>query len=102
MTSPAPLAGTADTVTHMGIGTGIALFVIGAILVFALNLDLGWIDLDIVGYLLMGAGFVVFVIGLIFMMRKRQSVTTIASGVDANGAGVTERRTTTTPGDPTI
>ena len=88
--------------TIMSIGTGIVLFVIGAILVFALNLDLGWIDLDMVGYLLMGAGAVVFVVGLIFMLRKRQSVTTISSGVDANGAGVTERRTTVTPDDPTI
>ena len=84
----------------MGIGTGIALFVIGAILVFALNVELGWIDLDMVGYLLMGAGFVVFVIGLIYMMRKRQSVTTISSGVDANGAGVTQRHTTVTPDEP--
>ena len=102
MTSPAPFAAVADTVTPMGIGTGIALFVIGAILVFALNIDLGWIDLDMVGYLLMGAGFVVFVIGLIFMMRKRQSVTTVSSGVDAAGANVTQRRTTVTPDDPTI
>ena len=86
----------------MSIGTGIVLFVIGAILVFALNLDLGWIDLDVVGYLLMGAGFVVFVIGLIFMMRKRQSVTTVSSGVDANGAAVTQRRTSVTPEDPTV
>jgi hypothetical protein len=84
----------------MSIGTGIALFVIGAILVFALNVDLGWIDLDMVGYLLMGAGFIVFLIGIIFMMRKRQSVTTISSGVDANGADVTQRRTTTTPDEP--
>lgn len=84
----------------MGIGTGIALFVIGAILVFAVNVQVDWIDLDMVGYLLMGAGFVVFVIGLVFMLRKRQTVTTISSGVDANGAGVTQRRTTTTPDEP--
>lgn len=84
----------------MGIGTGIALFVIGAILVFAVNVQVDWIDLDMVGYLLMGAGFVVFVIGLVFMLRKRQTVTTISSGVDAKGAGVTQRRTTTTPDEP--
>ena len=86
----------------MSIGTGIVLVVIGAILVFALNIDLGWIDLDMVGYLLMGAGFVVFVIGLVFMMRKRQSVTTVSSGVDAAGASVTQRRTSVTPEDPTL
>ena len=84
----------------MGMGTGIALVVIGAILVFGVNIQLEWIDLDVVGYLLMGAGFVVFVIGLVFMLRKRQTVTTVSSGVDANGAAVTQRRTTTTPDEP--
>lgn len=82
----------------MSIGTGIVLFVIGAVLTFALDLQLGWIDLDLVGYLLMGAGVVVFVIGMIFMMRKRQSVTTMHSGVDpASGSRMTESRTSVTP-----
>jgi membrane-bound ClpP family serine protease len=81
----------------MSIGTGIVLFVIGAILAFAVNLENSVVDLDMVGYLLMGAGFIVFLIGLILMMRKRQSVTTVQSGVDANGAAVTERRTSSTP-----
>ena len=84
----------------MGMGTGIALVVIGAILVFGVNIQLEWIDLDVVGYLLMGAGFVVFVIGLVFMLRRRQTVTTVSSGVDENGAAVTQRRTTTTPDEP--
>ena len=83
----------------MSIGTGIVLFVIGAVLTFALNLQLDWIDLDLVGYLLMGAGFVVFLIGIILMARKRQSVTTVTSGTDANGANVSQRRTSTTPDD---
>lgn len=84
----------------MSIGTGIVLFVIGAVLTFALNVQLDWIDLDLVGYLLMGAGVVVLIIGLVLMMRKRQSVTTVHSGVDpASGAAVTERRTSVTPDD---
>lgn len=84
----------------MSIGTGIVLFVIGAILTFALNVQLDWIDLDLVGYLLMGAGFIVFLIGIILLARKRQSVTTVQSGVDpASGASVTERRTSVTPDD---
>ncbi len=73
------------------------MFVVGAVLAFAVNLENSFIDLDMVGYLLMGAGFIVFVLGLIFMMRKRQSVTTVQSGVDATGAAVTERRTSSTP-----
>lgn len=56
----------------MGIGTGIALFVIGAILAFALNVELTWLDLNLVGYILMGAGVVVFIISLILVARRRQ------------------------------
>lgn len=81
----------------MSIGTGIVLFVIGAILTFALNFETGFIDLDLVGYILMAAGAVTFVIGLVFAMRKRQSVTTVESGVDANGGSVQQRRTSSTP-----
>jgi hypothetical protein len=88
------------SVGDMSIGTGIVLFVIGAILTFALNFETGFINLDLVGYILMGAGVIVFIIGLVLMMRRRQSVTTVHSGVDpATGAGVTERRTSTTPDD---
>jgi hypothetical protein len=69
----------------MGIGTGIFLFVIGAILAFALNIQLTWINLDLVGYLLMGAGVVVFVISLVFVLRRRSTVSTTRTGVDATG-----------------
>lgn len=79
----------------MSIGTGIALFVIGTILAYAVNVDLAWINLDLVGYLLMGAGVVVFMIGIVLLARRRQAVTTVQSGVDpASGSTVTERRTT--------
>ena len=81
----------------MSIGTGIVLFVIGAILTFAVNLEAEVVNLDLIGYIMMGAGLVVFVIGLVLMMRKRQSVTTVRSGVDADGVGVTERRTAVSP-----
>jgi hypothetical protein len=84
----------------MSIGTGIALLVIGAILAFAINVQVDWVNLDLIGYLLMGAGAVVFIIGMILMVRRRQSVTTVQSGVDpASGASVTERRTSSTPPD---
>ena len=78
----------------MSIGTGIVLFVIGAVLTFAISADTwGGINVDLIGYIFMGAGLVVFVIGLVFMLRKRQSVTTVHSGTDASGAAVTQRRT---------
>lgn len=76
----------------MGIGSGIALFVIGAILTFAVNLENAWVDLDLIGYILMGAGVVVFIISLILVLRKRSSVETIRH-VDGGGERVTQHET---------
>jgi hypothetical protein len=81
----------------MSIGTGIGLFVVGAILAFAIHLNNAVVSLQLIGYILMAAGVVVFIIGLVFMLRKRQSVTTVTSGVDADGRAVDQRRTSVTP-----
>jgi hypothetical protein len=40
----------------MGIGTGVSLFVVGAILAFAVNIQVTWINLHFVGYLLRALG----------------------------------------------
>lgn len=78
----------------MSIGTGVVLFVIGAILVFALNFETEFVNLDLVGYILMGAGFIVFVIGLVLLARRRQAVTTVRSGTDSvTGERVQQRVT---------
>lgn len=78
----------------MSIGSGIALVVIGAILTFAVTIEISWLDLDIVGSILMGAGAVIFVLGIIGMMRKRQTVEVVRVGADPrSGAQVTERTT---------
>lgn len=61
----------------MGMGSGIVLFVIGAILAFALNVTVDWIDLQMVGYLLMGAGVLVFLISLILFARRRRTNTAV-------------------------
>ncbi|MCS5733004.1 LPXTG cell wall anchor domain-containing protein [Herbiconiux daphne] len=77
----------------MSIGGGIALIVIGAILTFALNFEVEWINLDLVGYIFMAAGLVILIIGLVFLLRRRQSVSTTRTGIDpANGQQVTQRR----------
>jgi Domain of unknown function (DUF6458) len=60
----------------MGIGASILLIVLGAILTFALNLNVGGVDMDLVGWILMIGG----VIGLIFTTliwgpRNRTTVT---------------------------
>jgi hypothetical protein len=77
----------------MGIGSGIALFVIGAILAFAVNIDTGgYVNLDLIGYILMGAGVVVFLISLILVMRSRRTDTVARTSVDpATGERVTRR-----------
>ena len=75
----------------MGIGSGIFLFVVGAILAFALQLDTGGVvNLQLIGYILMGAGIVVFLVSLFLMLRKRQSLTETRTAVDpASGQQVT-------------
>lgn len=77
----------------MGIGSGIALVVIGAILVFAVNVDTGgYVDLDLIGYILMAAGVVVFLISLVLLTRRRQTDSLERSSVDpATGERVTRR-----------
>jgi membrane-bound ClpP family serine protease len=83
----------------MSIGSGIALFVIGAILAFAVNVQLDWINLDIIGYLLMGAGVIVFIIGIVLAVRKRESVTTVRSAVDPASGESVQQRSTKSPND---
>lgn len=76
----------------MSIGFGIFLFAVGAILAFAVNVTLDWIALSTVGYILMVAGVVMVIIGGVLMARKRSSVTTQHTHVDAgSGEQVTRR-----------
>ena len=82
----------------MSIGLGIFLVVVGAVLRFALRLQVSWINLELVGDLLMGAGVVVVIIGIVLMVRKRRSVTTVRSAVDPNsGENVASRETKVDP-----
>lgn len=85
----------------MSIGSGIALFVIGAILVFAVNVDVPWIDLDMVGYILMGAGVIVFLIGIVLLARRRRRRTETVSRtfVDPATGEPTTRRSVSSSGD---
>jgi nitrate reductase gamma subunit len=63
----------------MSIGAGIFMFVVGAILAFALNVEASWIDLQLVGYLLMAGGVVTVLIGLVLLFRRRSAVSTTRS-----------------------
>ncbi len=76
----------------MSIGAGIFMFVVGAILAFALNVEASWIDLQLVGYLLMAGGVVTVVIGLAFLFRRRSAVATTRTVADpVAGERVTQR-----------
>ena len=76
----------------MSLGTGIVLFVIGAILAFALNVQVDWIDLHLVGYILMIAGAVGIILGIVLLTRRRRSVATTRTAVDpATGERITRR-----------
>ncbi|MEH3088899.1 MAG: DUF6458 family protein [Microbacterium arborescens] len=86
----------------MSIGAGIALFVIGAILAFAVNVEVEWVNLDMIGYILMGAGALIFLLGIVLMARRRQTDSVSRTSVDpANGQRVT-RNTTSSSGDPML
>ena len=76
----------------MSLGTGIVLFVIGAILAFALNVQVSWIDLHLVGYILMIAGAVGIILGIVLMTRRRRTIATTRPAVDpVSGDRVTRR-----------
>lgn len=75
----------------MSLGLGIFLVVVGAILVYALNISVDWIDLDLVGYIFMGAGAVIIILGIVLLTRRRTSVSTTRSAV-VDGEQVTKEK----------
>jgi hypothetical protein len=65
----------------MGIGASVFPIAVGAILTFALNLHIGGVDIDVVGWILMGAGALgLLVTMMIWGGRRRQVVTRDPTG----------------------
>jgi hypothetical protein len=82
----------------MSIGLGIFLIVVGAIFAFALNVQVDWIDLQLVGYICLIAGVLVTILGIVLMVRRRQSLTTSRTSIDpATGERVDATRSETDP-----
>ncbi|GAA3787111.1 DUF6458 family protein [Micromonospora maritima] len=79
----------------MGIGTSIFLIAVGAILTFALNANVGGVDLDVVGWILMAAGVLGLVMTTLVWGRRRQVVTTTEQPVEYRR--VEERRDVAPP-----
>ena len=60
----------------MGIGGSIFLIAVGAILAFAVHVSVGWLSLNVVGYVLMLAGLVGLLLTLWFWSNRRRTVST--------------------------
>jgi len=60
----------------MGIGASIFLLAVGAIITFAFNVRVGWLDLDAVGWIMMAAGAVGLIVTLIMFSNRRRTVVT--------------------------
>lgn len=67
----------------MGIGSGIFLFIVGAIVAYALNFNVKWVDQNLIGYLLMGGGVLVFLISMVSSFKKKSTTVTTHSSVEA-------------------
>lgn len=61
----------------MGIGASIFLIAVGAILTFALELELAGIDIDVVGWILMIAGVLGLIMTLTIFGPRRRATTTV-------------------------
>ncbi|MFI6265737.1 DUF6458 family protein [Micromonospora sp. NPDC051006] len=62
----------------MGIGGSIFLIALGAIFAFAVEADLGWLNLAVVGWVLMLAGVAGLLVTLYFWNSRRRTVVTTA------------------------
>jgi hypothetical protein len=58
----------------MGIGASIFLIAVGAILVFALDLNLSGLDLDVVGWILMAVGLLGLIVTTYIWGSRRRTV----------------------------
>jgi hypothetical protein len=89
----------------MGIGASVFLIALGAILTFALNVHVGGLDLDVVGWILMAAGVIGLLVTLtVFGGRRRTVVTDRVTDrppdYPTTGYRRVEERTDVDAGDP--
>lgn len=77
----------------MRLGTAIVLLALGAILTFALEVDVSGVDLQVVGWILMAAGALGIVLELAVWAPRQRRVTRTSEAQPAAGAPV--RRSTT-------
>ena len=78
----------------MALGTGIFLLALGAILAFAVDVELSGLDLRLVGWILMAAGALGVLLELVVWAPRRRHVVR-TNGHDRGPDGAPVRRTTT-------
>ena len=76
----------------MGIGLGVFLVVVGAILVFGVHVSVAGLDLTAIGYILMGAGLLVIILSLLVFMPRTRRARSTAITTDAQGRQVVTER----------
>ena len=76
----------------MSIGTGIFLVATGAILAFAVDIDSGWLRVNIVGYVLILTGLTMLVMTLAVWSKRRKEGTVVQKKVVENGKETSSER----------
>ena len=72
----------------MGLGTGIALLVVGGILAFGVKDSFSAVDLTAIGYICMAAGVLAIILTLVLQQqRQRTSHTSVVERRDLDGGG---------------
>ncbi len=83
----------------MGIGGSIFLLALGAILTFAVHGSLGFLDVHVVGWVLMAAGVLGLILTLFFYANRRRRVVSTSGAVPAARYPVSERTVVDEPLD---
>jgi hypothetical protein len=72
----------------MGLGTGIALLVVGGILAFGIRDSFSAVDLTAIGYICMGAGVLAIILTLVLQQQRRNtSHTSVVERRNIDGGG---------------
>ncbi|GAA4157703.1 hypothetical protein GCM10022286_09560 [Gryllotalpicola daejeonensis] len=75
---------------------------IGAILAFAVHVQVAWVDLQVVGYILMIAGAVGIILGIILIATRRNRTVTTSRGYVDPATGERVQRSTVDRDDPYV
>ena len=78
----------------MGIGVGLILIAVGAVLTFAVNTTVSGLNIHVVGVILMAVGAVGVIIELAVFAPRRRSVTTYTTAAPAASTVVPDSQTT--------